>query len=566
MSTSHYPASYALFRQTLKECRELYLTSSTQCLQQCPHLVDPPGAKFVQLMDDLHRGLVIKVYFAVCEADREWLEGERRLAEELFDHIWGQRLSGEALRTAARKTAEESTKLQWYSLIRPFDRISLLRERISTLETLVMRRANVVARADGVLHQREMAVIKSIQEELRENLHAIPLDEPIAHNKQPHSIAQAIETLDASTVSEPDPGPAALSNRMKPTTRRQAGNKSTEPSAPTLADALAELDALIGLDPIKEEVRTLANFLQLNEKRVAVGLPGTEISYHMVFTGKPGTGKTSVARILGKVFGAMGLLASGHLVETDRTGLVAEYAGQTGPKANAKIDEALGGVLFIDEAYSLIAHTGEDPYGEEAVQALLKRAEDDRSQLIVILAGYPNQMQRLLISNPGLSSRFNRVLHFDDYTPLTLARIFGSLCNRDRYSLALGTRPKLMLGLTELYRRRDQHFGNGRAVRNLFEQSIRRMANRIAGLPSITSEQLVSLEEPDIQFRDLPPGWCGQYDGHDLKFKISCPDCDHANLAPPSFLGKKVRCLVCQHEFRAEWGEVANQCGPNCGG
>src|SRR5438128_8094386 len=171
----------------------------------------------------------------------------------------------------------------------------------------------------------------------------------------------------------------------------------------------------------------------------------------MVFTGNPGTGKTSVARILGKIFGAMGILAKGHLVETDRSGLVAEFAGQTGPKANAKIDEALDGVLFIDEAYSLVAHGGEDPYGEEAVQALLKRAEDDRHRLVVILAGYPEEMQTLLDSNPGLSSRFNRQLKFEDYSPLALAEIFGSLCHKDTYTLASGTRPKLMLGMTELY-------------------------------------------------------------------------------------------------------------------
>ena len=142
----------------------------------------------------------------------------------------------------------------------------------------------------------------------------------------------------------------------------------------------------------------------------------------------------------------MGILAKGHLVETDRSGMVAEYMGQTGPKAQAKINEALDGVLFIDEAYSLVCEEGQDAYGSEAIQTLLKRAEDDRERLVVILAGYPHEMNQLLKSNPGLSSRFNRVLHFDDYSPVELARIFAWLCEKNHFKLAAGTRAKLMLG------------------------------------------------------------------------------------------------------------------------
>src|SRR5204863_1738957 len=179
---------------------------------------------------------------------------------------------------------------------------------------------------------------------------------------------------------------------------------------PDLQAVLAELDELIGLAAIKQEVRTLANYLKLERRRGEAGLADTAMSLHMVFTGNPGTGKTTVSRIIGKIFAAMGVLKKGHLVETDRSGLVAGYAGQTGPKANAKIDEALDGVLFIDEAYSLVAQDGQDSFGNEAMQALLKRSEDDRNRLVVILAGYPEEMKSLLDSNPGLSSRFSRVL------------------------------------------------------------------------------------------------------------------------------------------------------------
>src|SRR5262249_4735259 len=157
---------------------------------------------------------------------------------------------------------------------------------------------------------------------------------------------------------------------------------------------LGELNELIGLSPVKQEVRTLANYLKLEQRRRnEAGLADSEISLHMVFTGNPGTGKTTVARIIGKIFAAMGVLKRGHLVETDRSGLVAGYMGQTGAKANAKIDEALDGILFIDEAYSLVAQDGQDAFGNEAVQTILKRAEDDRGRLVVILAGYPDEIE-----------------------------------------------------------------------------------------------------------------------------------------------------------------------------
>jgi SpoVK/Ycf46/Vps4 family AAA+-type ATPase len=325
---------------------------------------------------------------------------------------------------------------------------------------------------------------------------------------------------------------------------------------PELPELIAELDGLIGLESIKHEVRTLVNYLKLQRRRGEAGLTASEMSLHMVFTGNPGTGKTTVARILGQIFGAMGILRKGHLVETDRSGMVAGYMGQTGSKANSKIDEALDGVLFIDEAYSLVSLDGQDAFGSEAVQALLKRAEDDRGRLVVILAGYPEEMRELLDTNPGLSSRFNRVLHFEDYTPLELARIFSWLCEKNHYKLDTGARAKLMLGLTELHLRRDRHFGNGRAVRNLFEHAIRRMANRIAEVRELTAEQLMLLEADDIEFAGLPADsiltWA---DDGPWRFQVSCPECCQPSKARGSFLGKQVRCPKCDHDFLADWGE-----------
>ena len=194
----------------------------------------------------------------------------------------------------------------------------------------------------------------------------------------------------------------------------------------------------------------------------------------------------------------MQILEKGHTVETDRSGLVAEYAGQTGPRVNKRVNEAADGVLFIDEAYSLIAARGDDPFGEEAVQVLLKRMEDDRERLVVVLAGYPRPMRRMLRSNPGLSSRFQRTFDFPDYTADELVQIFECMCKKNRYVLAQSARERLRAGFQSLVDRRDEHFGNGRLARNLFEDAVRRLANRIVEISPITRELLTRLEPEDV--------------------------------------------------------------------
>ena len=280
----------------------------------------------------------------------------------------------------------------------------------------------------------------------------------------------------------------------------------------------------------------------------------------MVFGGNPGTGKTTVARILGKVFGAIGVLKKGHLVETDRSGLVAEYAGQTGPKTNKKIDEALDGVLFIDEAYTLISAEGEDPFGHEAVQTLLKRMEDDRKRLVVVLAGYPVEMRALLRSNPGLSSRFSRNLEFIDYTPLEMAKIFGLMCNKNHYNLCPRTQVKLLVGIDYLFERRDRHFGNGRLSRNVFEHAIRRMANRIAEIPELSVEQLTILEPDDIEFKKVPAEVFENLEADSaLRFHIQCTECDFAKDIAQEFLGRSVRCPKYETDFAADWGVLVKE-------
>lgn len=258
-----------------------------------------------------------------------------------------------------------------------------------------------------------------------------------------------------------------------------------------------ELAKLIGLRPVKEEVQTLSNYILMRQKRKEMGLSIPEVSYHLVFTGNPGTGKTTVARILAGIFHDLGVLKKGHLVETDRSGLVAEYVGQTAVKTNKIIDKALDGVLFIDEAYSLIAQ-GED-FGQEAVATLLKRMEDDRDRLIVILAGYTEEMEEFINSNPGLRSRFNRYIFFPDYSADELAEIFLSMAKKHEYTMSEEVKQFIINKLEDVVANKPKDFGNARYVRNLFERVVQSQANRLAKENNLSKGMLTEITIEDIR-------------------------------------------------------------------
>lgn len=264
-----------------------------------------------------------------------------------------------------------------------------------------------------------------------------------------------------------------------------------------LEDLKKELSEYIGLDTVKKEVESLINLVTVQKLRRENGLPVSDLSLHMVFSGNPGTGKTMIARLMARIYKSLGILSKGQLIEVDRSGLVAGYVGQTAIKTSEVIEKAMGGVLFIDEAYALTNHGGQD-YGQEAVDTLLKAMEDHREDLIVIVAGYTELMQAFVQSNPGLESRFNRFLHFPDYTVEEMLGIFDMRCQKSGYQLADEARD-LLKSLLALYSLDIEGFGNARGVRNLFERAVSAQADRLATETGITRETLMILTAADIR-------------------------------------------------------------------
>ena len=312
-----------------------------------------------------------------------------------------------------------------------------------------------------------------------------------------------IPRIDFSGKSDGKPADGQDLTKQKSGQEAAPAKAQEAPPKEDIAKLREELNSLIGLDLVKREVDNLINLVTINKLRRDHGLKVEELSLHMVFSGNPGTGKTTVARIMSRIYHSLDILSKGHLVEVDRSGLVAGYVGQTALKTQEAVQKALGGVLFIDEAYALTTRGPQD-YGQEAVETLLKAMEDHRDDLIVIVAGYIELMEEFVGSNPGLESRFNRFIHFPDYTVEEMMGIFRMRCDKAGYTLAPEAGDELERILAE--KSMDSiGFGNARGVRNLFEKALSRQANRLAAMGQLTREQLMEIRPEDLEDAPAEP-------------------------------------------------------------
>ena len=302
-------------------------------------------------------------------------------------------------------------------------------------------------------------------------------------------VNEALNRLPAENTT-----PAAPASSLKSAI---AGTRHRDKQRTSTNDALMKLGQLIGLSTVKTEVKSLVDLAYLNRKRTAQSLPTFAVSMHLVFNGNPGTGKTTVARLIGEIYASLGLLKTGHLVETDREGLVAGYGGQSAIKTKQIVNEAIDGVLFIDEAYSLTRDGSANQFGQEAMDTLLKEMDDKRERLAVIVAGYPDEMRRFIVSNPGLQSRFTSYIHFYDYNPAELERIFTLFSLSQSMTISEDAKAKLRELCNGLYETRGTNFGNARTIRNIYEQSIKSLARRVASgesnITEIKAEDLLTL-------------------------------------------------------------------------
>ena len=391
-------------------------------------------------------------------------------------------------------SADSLAALDGFRLLAVYDQLNGCPLNSSSALTERMRHAllkylHTLVDCDGTITEQERNCIAYLNERS-----AALIQEGVAFAKR---IPSAARRLKLSPFARPEVV-------IEPSPSRDPGTAGGPASAhQSVEEILRELWDMTGLAAVKAEINSHVNMLKVSAMRKQAGLAGIQTTNHMVFTGNPGTGKTTVARKLAKLYRELGVLSNGSLTEVDQSALVAGFVGQTAIKTKAVVDRAKGGVLFIDEAYALTSGNSEDSFGNEAIETLLKYMEDYRDDLIVIVAGYEQPMKDFLKSNPGLRSRFNKFIAFSDFTSQELKSIFIGICRASGYTVSQPLERVLSAAFLTMTQQKPQHFGNGRTVRNLFDCAVVRQANRVVRIQDPSHADLMELTSEDINQEDL---------------------------------------------------------------
>jgi tellurite resistance protein len=513
----------------MQECRELYLSCVTAGARSAT------ARQLASRQDRLHRGLLAKIYSTIAEADGRWTYEEQRCVATLLEHV-GVARPAEELEQTARRVAQQAARLDWSRLLRPFQEIPLLCRRAADLETLVLRIANLIAKADGVVAPAETAALHAMQAELRW---------PQRSSGDCGATPAAADVADEEDL----PWVGQIAPRRTRSTRAGAGKRRTE--------CLQQLDALVGLGDVKREIRQLADWANLQDQRRRAGLSCEPTDLRFIFLGCPGSGKSLTAWRMSELLAVSGGLRFGQLVEVDGFDLVSRPPNAAAAMVRERFREALGGTLLVDHAAALLSAD------EAAAGGVLRILEQNlvahADRLAVVLADPSERLLTLLDRRAAWQPLFRRHWHFGDYRAGELGRIFQFHCDRSHYQVTRAAQIKLLLGFDWQLRHNAEPFGAGHGVLRVFERAVQQLASRIAGITPLTKEVLTTFHDADITFGGVPQQVFGSLADPRRLFTIHCPGCDSRNVVGPEWLGIRVECNRCRQRFVCAWGDPGEE-------
>ena len=515
----------------MQQCRELYLSC-----------VAPSGREILKgaslertlCQDRLHKHLLVKICATIAEADGRWTYEEQRCAAAVLKHV-GIPFSHSELDRVADYVKQQAEKLDWQQLIRPYREIPELRDKLAELQTVILRIANLIAKADGSLLPQETTALQRIQVELRPDRSRDSTTPSCSSEDDTVAMACGIERLWRK-------GRAVKPPAVKPL-----------PSVVLLLENLRGLEELVGLHQVKQEIRGLAYVASRQGQRKPTGRTPNSDESQLVFVGHEGTGKSTEARLLSHILVAAGALKHGRLVEVNPRPWADVPADEAANGMDADFAQAIGGTLLIDHASQLLSANEQSLAAAQEV--LLQRMAEHRGQLVVILADHSDRLLPMIHERSDLASAFTRHLYFPDYRVHELGLMFQRFCDRSHYQVSRPAQIKLLLGLQWRLERDGEVFGNGHLIRQLFEDAVYYLGRRIAGISPLTEGLLTTLEDGDIFIDGVPTSVWRDLAAPGRTFTVRCPGCNSVHQVDAEFLGIPVECKRCHCRFVCAWGE-----------